>query len=125
MKNFTPIKIIPVDIDLFDIDSSNAMNDVLSRRTPFSKSKIVVMNTPESRAGVRSIYREYAECDFGFNEKSIDDETLEKLHEIARSTAYMYDEVLNDYVKYARNKITPMISEVRELIIEEMKKQQS
>lgn len=122
MKNFTPIKINPVDIYLFNIDSSNVMNDVLSRRTPFSKSKIVVMDTPESRAGVRNIYREYAERDFGFHEKSIDDETLEKLHEIARSTAYMYDEVLNDYVKYARNKITPMISEVRELIIEEMKK---
>lgn len=125
MKNFTPIKINPVDIDLFDINRFNVMDDVLSRRTPFSKSKIVVMNTPESRAGVRNIYREYAERDFGFHEKSIDDETLEKLHEIARQTAYLYDEVLNDYVRYIRNKITPIISEVRELIIEEMKKQQS
>jgi len=125
MKSFTPIKIHPVDIDLLDIGSSNAINNALRRRAPLPQSKIVVMDTPESRAGVRNIYREYAERDFGFHEKSIDDETLEKLHEIARSTSYLFDTIVADYTGYIRQKTIPKISEVRDLIIEDMKKQQS
>lgn len=56
--------------------------------------------------------------------ENIDDEILEKLREIARSTGWMFDTVLSDYTAYVRHKKLPLIRQVRELIMEEIEKHQ-